>query len=81
MLELQIKMLYFFGYFDAYAILCQLNLVCCKYFMMKFIIWYYHLLCYEAKDTVKIGYTILKNKIKILNNFFEKNTRTHHLVI
>jgi len=34
-----------FFYFDSNVILCHAPLVCCEYFMIKFIIWYYHLLC------------------------------------
>jgi len=33
------------------------NLICFKYFMMKFIIWYYNLLFYDAYNYSKIKLT------------------------
>jgi len=44
MLELQIKMFVRFSYFNTNAIFCRATLVCCKYFMIEFIISYYNLL-------------------------------------
>jgi len=37
-----------FGYFNTNAILYHAILVCCKYFIMEFIIWYYNLLFYDV---------------------------------